>query len=139
MAQQIRDIMTDSPVTLGSDTTVAQAAEQMRRNGTGDVLVVDGSTLRGIVTDRDIVVRVLAEQRDPARTTLGEICSGELATVRPDDDVARAIEIVRDRAVRRIPVVDNGRPVGIVSIGDLALERDPDSALADVSAAPTNV
>lgn len=139
MAQKIRDIMTGSPVCLGSDTTVAQAAGQMRRNGTGDVLVVDGDTLRGIVTDRDIVVRVLAEQRDPNRTTLGEICSGELATVRPDDDVARAIEIVRDRAVRRVPVVDGGRPVGIVSIGDLALERDPDSALADVSVAPANV
>jgi len=92
-----------------------------------------------LLTDRDITVRVLAESRDPAETQIGEICSTDLVTLAPEDDLAEAVRLVRERAVRRIPVVEAGRPVGVVSIGDLALEQDEGSALADVSAAPPNI
>ena len=71
-------------------------------------------------------------------TRIGDIASHDLAAVAPDDPVSRAVQIMREKAVRRLPVVENGKVVGIVSIGDLALDRDPDSALADISAAPPN-
>jgi CBS domain-containing protein len=80
----------------------------------------------------------LAEGRDPARTTVGEICSRELTTLGPSDSVHDAVTIMRDKAIRRLPVVDGGRPVGIVSLGDLAVERDPESVLGGISAAPPN-
>jgi CBS domain-containing protein len=96
---------------------------------------VDGDRLTGIVTDRDIVVRAIADDRSPGETTLGDLATGDVTSLSPEDSVEDAIRIMRDRAVRRIPVVENDRPVGIVSIGDLAVERDPDSALADISVA----
>ncbi|MCW6006084.1 CBS domain-containing protein [Micromonospora sp. CPCC 205371] len=131
--------MTQHPVTLTPDATLVDAAKQMRAKDIGDVLVVGGDgRLRGIVTDRDIVVRALADDRDAGSTTLGEVCSPDLAVVAPDDDSGRAVELMRDRAVRRIPVVDAGELVGVVSLGDLAIEKDPHSALADISAAREN-
>jgi CBS domain-containing protein len=83
-------------------------------------------------------VRVLAENRDPRTTRIGDICSGELVLLGPDDDVAEATRLVRERAVRRIPVLQDGIPVGVVSIGDLALEKDRTSALPGFSSAPPN-
>jgi CBS domain-containing protein len=110
----------------------------MRDHALGCVLVADGSRLRGVVTDRDIVVRAIAESRDPSAVSVGEVCSTDLAWVSPDDDVGDAVRIMRRRAVRRLPVVQEGRPVGIVSLGDLALGGDESAALADISAAPPN-
>ena len=110
----------------------------MKQHGIGTVLVLAEGRLSGLVTDRDITVRVLAENRDPQTTRIGDICSGELVVLGPDDDVERATRLVRERAVRRIPVVENGVPVGVVSIGDLALEEDASSALSGASAAPPN-
>lgn len=138
MAQKIREIMSSPPVVLSADDTAAAAARAMRDQAIGDVLVADGDRFAGLVTDRDLVVRVLAEDRDPSRTTLREICSGDLVTVSPDDDVSRAVDLIRERAIRRLPVVEGTRPVGVVSIGDLAIERDQTSALADISAAKPN-
>jgi CBS domain-containing protein len=139
MAEGIRDVMTPNPQTLPESTIVREAAETMRANDIGDVIVVDDNgKLTGIVTDRDIVVRVVAEGRDPRATRLGDIASRELTALAPEDPIERAVELMRERAIRRLPVVEQGKPVGIVSIGDLALERDPDSALADISAAPPN-
>jgi CBS domain-containing protein len=118
---------------------VREAAEAMRANDIGDVVVVDDNgKLSGILTDRDIVVRVVAEGRDPRTTRIGDIASRDLTAVSPDDPVDRAVQLMRDKAIRRLPAVDKGKPVGIVSIGDLALDRDPGSALADISAAPPN-
>jgi CBS domain-containing protein len=85
------------------------------------------------------VVRILAEGRDPAATTLADISSHDLTTVSPEDSVEQAVQLMREKAIRRLPVVEDGRPVGIVSLGDLAVERDPDSALGEISAAPPNV
>ena len=139
MTEYIRDVMTTNPETLPESTTVREAAETMRANDIGDVVIVDDNgAISGILTDRDIVVRVVAEGRDPRVTRIGDIASRELTAASPDDPVDRAVQLMRERAIRRLPVVDKGKPVGIVSIGDLALDRDPDSALADISAATPN-
>jgi CBS domain-containing protein len=138
MPQKIKDIMTSSPITLTADRPVTDAATAMKENGIGDVIVMTDGKMCGVVTDRDIVVRVIAQGREPQSTKLGDVCSRDVQSVSPNDDVERAIQIVRERAVRRVPVVDGGKPVGIVSIGDLAMERDQKSALADVSAAAPN-
>lgn len=138
MAQYLRDIMTQKPVTVQATDTVVAAARSMRDGNIGDVVVVDNDQIQGILTDRDIVVRALAEGRDPARTTVGEICSRELTTLSPNDAIGDAEKTMRDRAIRRLPVVEGGRPVGIVSLGDLAVERNPDSTLGGISAAPPN-
>jgi CBS domain-containing protein len=137
MAQKTREVMTPAPVALPSDTPLTEAAKRMRDQGIGTVLVHDDH-LRGVITDRDIVVRAVAAGKSPATTTVGAICSDRLVTVGPDQDAAEAVRLMRDNAIRRIPVVENEQAIGIVSIGDLAIERDERSALADVSAAPPN-
>lgn len=136
--QRISDVMTTDLTTCPEDATLEEAARLMREADIGDVLVTREGRLTGIVTDRDIVVRALAEGRPPAETRVGEVASTEVAVVGPGDAADRAVRLMRDRALRRVPVVDDGRPVGIVSIGDLAVERDPESALADISAADPN-
>jgi CBS domain-containing protein len=114
------------------------AARVMRDSDIGDVIVIEGGSVCGIVTDRDIVVRGIASGKDPATTRLGEICSKDVTTMSSDTPVEEAVRLMRDRAIRRLPVVDGDRPVGVVSLGDLAVERDPSSALADISEAPPN-
>jgi CBS domain-containing protein len=138
MVQKVSELMTSAPVTLSSGQPVADAARAMREAGIGDVLVMDDGQLKGLVTDRDIVVRVIADNRDPRTTPVGEACSPDLVTVRPDDDADTAVRRMRERSVRRVPVVDNGQPVGVLSIGDMAIERDERSALADISAEAPN-
>jgi CBS domain-containing protein len=104
MAERIRDVMTTNPQTLPESTTVREAAETMRANDIGDVVVVDDDgKLSGILTDRDIVVRVVAEARDPRATRIGDIASRELTAVSPDDPVERAVQLMRERAIRRLP------------------------------------
>lgn len=138
MAQTVRDVMTRDPLTLPTSATVLQAAQAMHQRNVGDVLVEEGGRLHGILTDRDIVVRAVAAGVAPERTRIGECCSTEPETVGPDEDAATAVDRVRDRAVRRIPVVEDEAIVGIVSLGDLAIHRDRDSALGEISAAPPN-
>ncbi len=138
MAQTVRDVMTENVVTLPGSAPLTDAARRMKEADIGDVIVMADGELCGVVTDRDIVVRAIAEGRDPQSSTLDEICSHEVVTVGPDDSLEQAVEVMRQRAVRRLPVVQGGRPVGIVSIGDLAIERDETSALADISAAEGN-
>jgi CBS domain-containing protein len=136
MATKMRDIMSPAPVSMAATESVSAAAKAMKEHGIGTVLIVADGRLSGLVTDRDIAIRVLAENRDPATTRVGDICSTEVAVLGPDDDVEQASRLVRERAVRRIPVVQDGTPVGVVSIGDLALEKDRSSALSGVPAAP---
>jgi CBS domain-containing protein len=130
--------MTPNPITVPSPATAWDAARLMKEQGIGDVLVVEGDRLAGIVTDRDLVVRVMAEGREPVATPVGEIASDEIKSVSPDDPVDHAVGLMREAALRRLPVTQNGYVVGVVSIGDLAVEREPGSALADISAAPPN-
>ena len=138
MAQSIREVMTGDPHTVSTDATLQDAAREMKGDDIGAVLVEDKGSVAGILTDRDIVVRAIAEGRDPASTKVGDVASRDVATLTPDSSVEDAIRIVREQNVRRIPVVQDGRPAGIVSIGDLAVERDTESALADISAASPN-
>jgi len=138
MPEIIRDVMTASPRTLDARATVQEAAQTMLEHDIGDVIVCDGENVCGIVTDRDIIVRAVAPGKDPAATKLGDICSKELATLSPDDSVDDAVRLMRDKAIRRIPVVEGGKPVGVVTIGDLAIDLDRQSALADISNAPPN-
>lgn len=139
MPQSIREVMTPNPISLSDSAPVLDAAQAMRDSNIGDVIVLDQSDeLCGIVTDRDIVVRVLAEGKDPQATSLSEICSSDVITLAPDDAVGDAVKLMKEKAVRRVPVLEGGKPIGIVSIGDLAIERDSDSALADISAAKPN-
>jgi CBS domain-containing protein len=136
MAKKVRELMTESPTALDAAASVAQAARQMREMQVGDVLVTKENELCGIVTDRDIVLRCIALDRDPAMTPLETICSRQPTTLSPDDDTDRAMELMRDHAIRRLPVVAGRRLVGIVSLGDLAIDRDRESVLGEISAAP---
>ena len=135
---EIRDVMTTAPTALPGATTVMQAALLMREQNIGDVLVTDGQQLLGVITDRDIVVRCVAAGLDPSMSTLQGLCSQDVVSVGPQDKVDDVVDLMRRRAIRRVPVVDGGTPVGIVSMGDLAQRRDPKSALAAVSAAAPN-
>jgi CBS domain-containing protein len=139
MAQAVRDVMTTDVVTCPADTAVTDVARRMRDEDIGDVIVTEGGQLRGIVTDRDIVVRCVAEGGDLSGMTVGDACSTGVTTIRPDTSIDEAARMMAQHSVRRLPVVEDGdRPVGIVSLGDLAIERDPNSALAGISAAPPN-
>ncbi|MEU5088675.1 CBS domain-containing protein [Streptomyces sp. NPDC021356] len=138
MAQHVRDIMTSRLVTVEPQTSVTAVAQKMRDEDIGIVLVTEGEELRGLVSDRDLVVRSLADGGDQEQRTVASACSGDLFTVGPDEELDHAVELMREHSVRRVPVVDHGHPVGIVSIGDLAIERDPGSALGDISAARPN-
>ncbi|PYN76249.1 MAG: CBS domain-containing protein [Candidatus Rokuibacteriota bacterium] len=135
----IREVMTPDPITMPASASLFDAAQKMRAAGIGDVVVLEGEEVCGIVTDRDIVVRGIADGRDPRSTALADVCSRELTTVSPDDEVRTAVRLMRENAIRRLPVMKKGRPVGILTLGDLAMEQERDSALADVSAAPPNV
>jgi CBS domain-containing protein len=137
MSKTVSEIMTGHPATLPTTATMVDAARIMRDKNIGDVIVLDDGSVCGIVTDRDIVVRGLAQNGD-AKATLGDICSKDLATLAPDDKIGEAIKLMEQKAVRRLPVIDGGKPVGIVTLGDLAGDRDPKSALGQVSAAPPN-
>lgn len=134
----VRDVMTAEPLTLDIGDTLVAAARQMRDADVGDVIVTEGGSVKGIVTDRDITVRGVAEELDPTSATLGGIVTRDLVTVGPDDDVSAAVDLMRTYSVRRLPVVDGGELVGVVSLGDLAVDGDPDSALADISADEPN-
>jgi CBS domain-containing protein len=138
MAQTVADVMTKNPATIERGESAAEAARLMARGDMGDVIVLDNGTVTGIVTDRDIAVRLVAEEKDP-RTPVAEIVTdGGLVTVAPNTPLEEAVALMRRHAVRRLPVVQAGRAVGVVSLGDLAIERDEESALADISAAAGN-
>ena len=138
MANTGSDVMTRNPATIDAGQSVADAARIMREQGAGVVLVSDNGRRSGVATYRDITIRAVAEDK-PSSTPVSEAYSaGDLATIGPDTSIEQAVAIMRDKAVRRLPVVENDQAVGIVSIGDLAMERDEQSALADISAAPGN-
>ena len=138
MAQQIRELMPPHPVVLPGTASVHEATRAMRDAEIGDVMVLEHHQVCGMVTDRDIVVRLVAEAQDPATTTLADLCSHAVVTVRPTDTIEEAVQLMRTHAIRRLPVVDGGQAVGMVSLGDLAVEHDPHSALGEISAAPPN-
>lgn len=135
MAQTVEEIMTTDPRTVDSGDTLLDAARAMRDADIGNVIVMDGGQASGILTDRDIVIRAVAEGRDPESTSVGDVASSGLQTLTPDQSIDDAVTMMRDKDIRRLPVCKRGRPVGILSLGDLAMEREPQSALADISSA----
>jgi CBS domain-containing protein len=137
MASKVRDVMTRDPLTVSPSDTLTDAAKQMRDADVGVLIVAEGNRY-AVVTDRDIVVRAVAEERDPANTRLSEVITNDLIAVSPDDDQEVAVELMRTHAVRRLPVLDGEELVGVVSLGDLAVERDSDSVLAEISAEEPN-
>jgi CBS domain-containing protein len=140
MAKRVRDVMSEQPITLSSSTPIVEAARRMRAANVGAVIIEENGRTTGIVTDRDITIRAVADGRDPARSPLSEIASKELTTLSPDDDIDRAVQVMREKAIRRVLVVDprTQAAVGILSLGDLALEKDARSVLGQISAAPPN-
>jgi CBS domain-containing protein len=120
MGTSIKEVMTRDVRACEPNATVAEAAKVMAQEDVGPVPIVEDGRLVGIVTDRDIVVRVVAEGRDPNTTTVREIASTELVTVSPDDDLDEALSLLAERQVRRLPVVEGDRLVGIVAQADIA-------------------
>ncbi|SDX90782.1 CBS domain-containing protein [Micromonospora pattaloongensis] len=129
----VGEFMTARPMTMDAGSSLCDAARQMRDADIGDIIVTNGGEVRGILTDRDIAVRAVAAEMDPRATTLNQILTEDVVMVSPQDDAVAAAELMRTYSVRRLPVVDDGRLVGVVSIGDLAVEWEPDSVLADIS------
>lgn len=122
---RIRDLMTESPRTVSSDATVVEAARVMRDDDFGLMPVVEGDRLVGTVTDRDIAIRVVAEERDPSSTTVREIASADLVTIDPEQELSEALRLMAQHQVRRLPVVEeDGRLVGIVAQADVARHGD---------------
>ena len=124
---QVREVMTSNPTSCSSQDSVADAARAMAQEDVGPIPVVEGERLVGLLTDRDIVVRVVAEGRDPQSTTVGEVASSDLATVTPDEDLDRALQLLAERRVRRLPVVEGERLVGIIAQADVARQGDDSS------------
>lgn len=138
--EHVADVMTMGVIIATEDDAVDDVARMMRAGDVGAVVVADEDRhLIGILTDRDIVVRVVAEGLDPRATRVRSVCSRRsLNVLRGDDTVDDAVRVMREHAVRRVPVVEDGTVVGVVSLGDLARIRDPGSVLSQVSAAPPN-
>jgi CBS domain-containing protein len=135
MADFVREVMTPGVVAVRPDASLVEAAQLMRAQDIGDVLVADGQHVVGLLTDRDITVRAVADGTDPLTVSAQAVCTQDPVVVAPDDPVSAAVALMREHAVRRLPVVEGGMPVGMVSLGDLAEAQDPDSALADISRA----
>jgi CBS domain-containing protein len=128
---QVRDVMTSNPVTCSSQASITDAAKVMAKEDIGPLPVVDADRLVGILTDRDIVVRVIAEGRDPQSTSVGEVASSDLVTVSPDEDLGRALQLLAERQVRRLPVAEGETLVGVIAQADIARQGD-DSATGQV-------
>ena len=134
MDAKVRDVMTPGPIGVGYYQSIGEAARTMRDWGVGAVLVVNDQSLCGLVTDRDLVVRAVAEARGPDEP-VGPLSSGDLVGVDVDADAAEAARLMRENAVRRLPVIQDGQVAGMVSLGDLVIQDDPRSALAALSQA----
>ncbi|MFG3102328.1 CBS domain-containing protein [Streptomyces sp. NPDC048182] len=120
MAVYVKDVMTPGVAAVRPESSLVEAAQLMRTQDIGDVVVADGQEVVGVLTDRDITVRAVAEGLDPMAVAVRAVCTPDPVVISPDDPVTDAIALMREHSVRRLPVVENGLPVGIVSLGDLA-------------------
>jgi CBS domain-containing protein len=130
--------MTAEPVSITGATSLAEASRIMRDRDIGALIVLEKEDVAGLITDRDIVVRAIADGRMPDETPVSDVVSDQLVTISPEDDLDRVVRTMREHALRRVPVLEGRRPVGIVSLGDLAVDRDPDSVLGEISASEPN-
>lgn len=139
MVARLRELMTINPVVLESTVTVSEAARTMRDHSIEDVLVTKNGRLHGIVTDRDIVTRCIAEGHHPETMRLSEICNRDITAFPDTENINTAVNAMLGKAVRRIPIVDQqGVPLGVVSLADLSLTLDRQSALGAISTTPSN-
>ena len=121
MVNSVREAMTEDPRSIGPSASVVEAAQLMRDEHIGSLPITDGDTLLGMITDRDITTRVVAEAADPKMTSVGDVVSRDLISIEPDEDLEEAVQLMASHQVRRLPVVENGRLVGIVAQADVAL------------------
>ena len=133
MDAKVRDVMTPGPIGVDYHQSIGEAARTMRDWGVGAVLVVSNESLYGLVTDHDLVVRAVAEARG-ADEPVGPLSSANLIGVDADADVREAMRLMREHAVRRLPVLEDGQVAGIVSMGDLTMQDEPALAFAQLSA-----
>jgi CBS domain-containing protein len=138
MAVTVRDVMTPGVAAVRPEASIVEAAQMMRALDIGGVLVASDSRLIGVLTDRDIAMRAVAEGVDPLAVSAESVCTRTLVSVGPDDSVSAAMSLMRRYAIRRLPVMDGVQPVGMLSLGDLAEAHDPDSMLGDISRAEPN-
>jgi CBS domain-containing protein len=140
MGMNVGDVMTARPRCAAPDTPLSQVAELMATEDVGAIPILDGDRLVGMITDRDIVVRAVAKEKDPRGMPSREISSGEIVTVGPDQDLSDALHLMAQHQVRRLPVVDDeNRLVGVVSQADVALEAQDKSVgemVAEISKRP---
>ena len=122
MAKIVRDAMTEDPHSIGASASVVEAARLMREGHIGSLPVTEDERLVGMITDRDITTRVVAESAAPETTSVGDVYSRDLISVEPDHDLEEALELMARHQVRRLPVVENGRLVGVVAQADIALK-----------------
>jgi len=138
MAQTVRDIMTATVESLAPSDMVLQAARLMKDLDVGSIPVVEHGAVCGIVTDRDIVLRVVAAGGDANSQSIREVMSERMIVAAPDWDVARAAKVMADEQIRRLPVVENGQLVGMLALGDIAVDGNKDrvsgEALSEISA-----
>jgi CBS domain-containing protein len=132
MERPVRSIIEDQkPVTASADITVAAAARLMKEHRIGAVLVIDEGRLAGIFTERDALFRVIAEGRDPAKTRVAEVMTANPRTIAPDRPFGHALHLMHEGGFRHVPVVDDGRPLGVVSARD-ALGPDLQQFIAEL-------
>lgn len=135
MGQLVRDVMTPVVTAVLPDASLVEAAQLMRAYDVRDVLVAQDGRLLGMLTDRDIVLRAVADGADPLTVPCHCVCTPRVVSVEADEPVAAAVALLRRNPVRRLPVVRNGAPVGMVSIGDLGQDGGPERVPADAGPA----
>ena len=123
MAKSVRDTMTENPRSIKASASVVEAAQLMRKEHIGSLPITDDEQLVGMITDRDITTRVVAEAADPMKTSVGDVYSQDLITVEPGKDLDEALQLMARHQIRRLPVVEAGRLVGIVAQADIALRE----------------
>ncbi len=128
MAKTVRDVMTSNVRAAASTESLADAAQMMKEEDVGSLPVVEDDRLIGILTDRDIIVRAVAERVDPQSISVGDVASRELVTVEPDQDLDEALSLMARHRVRRLPVVADGRLVGILAQADVAIKAEGKNA-----------
>jgi CBS domain-containing protein len=138
---KVREVMTDNPRCVTPETLVSEAARLMKSEDVGSLPILEGEKVTGVITDRDIVIRAVAEEKDPRGMPVREVASRELVTIRPDEDLSEALKLMASYQVRRLPVVDEDNTlVGVLAQADIAMEgKEKDFAhmVEDISRTPT--